>query len=293
MKRSLAAILVASLLAVNLTACSDNKIGSGEFEPDDISIATTAREDLPKFDLDTLPRVDKTESFGEYRVDSFDKAWGADKNLRMAYTTVRNYFNYYALDSRNNQVNTNLNYISTISRPNITVYPAEEEGYVVYEVKYTQLFPVYTQQPATTSYSFFSYHGVSYMDYYTGTTFPVVNLSTQIDSFCVTGDVIYNGKTYHVSYYEYREQELLDNASHTEEDGTVIIRETMQLHSTAYFVVPEGYDGIIMCVYVANDMNTPVDEVLAEDSPYFEEPGYFGDDENVDDYVFFGITPPK
>ena len=295
MKKSLATISLVSVLALTVSACGMHNKGGGDgtFDPDNVPITTTTME-LPKFDLSTLPRVDATDSFGEYRVGSFDEAWGADKNLRMAYTSVRNYFNYYSLDPYDNQINTNLNYISTISRPNVTVYPAEQDGYVVYEVKYSQVFPICTREPANISRSLFSYHGVSYIDFYTGATFPVVNLSTQIDSFCVEGDVIYEGKTYHVQYYEYRTQETLEGGGYSDQgDGTHIMTETLQINSTSYFVVPEGYDGILMCVYVADDSNTPIEEILSDDNPYLEDVGMFGDDENPDDYVFFGITPPK
>ena len=48
-----------------------------------------------------------------------------------------------------------------------------------------------------------------------------------------------------------------------------------------------------MCVYVADDTNKPLSEVLEDDSPYLIEPGYFNDTENPDDYVFFGINAPK
>ena len=63
--------------------------------------------------------------------------------------------------------------------------------------------------------------------------------------------------------------------------------------STSYFIVPEFYDGLLMCVYVANDTGRSVQELLEENSPDFCPPEPFGDDENPDDYVFFAITAPK
>lgn len=294
MKKALATVLAVSTFALTLSACNFHDKGDTDGKDPGIFPTATTTVELPKFDVSTLPRVDATDSFGEYRVPDFDQAWGADKNLRMAYTSVRNYFNYYSLDEYNNQINTNINYISTITRPSITVYQAEQEGYVVYEVRYSQVFPICTREPYNVTRSLFSYHGVNYIDFYTGATFPVVNLSTQIDSFMVEGDVIYKGKSYHVQYYEYRTQETLDGGGYSDQgDGYQVMTETLQINSTSYFLVPEGYDGIIMSVYVADDSGTPIEDILADDNPYLEDAGMFGDDEDPDDYVFFGITPPK
>lgn len=74
---------------------------------------------------------------------------------------------------------------------------------------------------------------------------------------------------------------------------TVVRREMVKITSTSYFLVPAGYDGIVMFVYVADDTDRPVEEVLAENNPYFTPADYFGDDENPDDYVFIGINAPS
>ena len=169
-------------------------------------------------------------------------------------------------------------------------YPADEEGYVIYEVTYTQIFPISTKEPNNIYTSFFSYHGVGFLDYYTGTTYPVINLSTQIDSFSVHGDIIFQGQKYRMSYYEFREQEILNSSTEHVDANTIILKETVKLTSTSYFIVPEGYDGIVMFVYVADDTGTPLEDVLADNTPYFTEAGIFGDDENPDDYVFIGIS---
>jgi hypothetical protein len=141
--------------------------------------------------------------------------------------------------------------------------------------------------------SFFSYHGVGFLDYYTGTTFPTINLSTQIDSFSVTGKVIWNGKTYDMGYYEFRETEWISSTSEPADGNRIIKKELATITSTSYFIVPEGYDGIVMYVYVADDTNMSVEEVLADNTPYYTEAGFFGDDENPDDYVFIGIQAPS
>jgi hypothetical protein len=96
-----------------------------------------------------------------------------------------------------------------------------------------------------------------------------------------------------MSCYEFREQEVLNSNYEQLEDGRVLLTETVKLTSTNYFIVPKGYDGIVMFVYVANDTNTPLADVLADDNPYFTEPGIFGDDEDPNDYVFIGINAPQ
>ena len=53
------------------------------------------------------------------------------------------------------------------------------------------------------------------------------------------------------------------------------------------------HDGTFYIVFVANDTDTPLSEIMADNSPYFEPPTPFGDEENPDDYVFFGISAPQ
>jgi len=283
---------LATILAVlSFTGCG--------FDPDNVpkisldELEETTEEVRPVFRLSDLPPVDRTESFGVYEVDKVNEPWGSQQDLKMSDGFINTYFSYYSLDYYNNRVNEDLNNISVISRPTVTCYDADREGYVVYEVLYTQTFPICSKEPSSVSRSFFSYHNVGYVDYYTGTTFPVINLSSQIDSFGVTGTVVYEGKSYDVGYYEYRTDEVLSQSSEAVSGDSVVIRSNIQISSVVYFVVPEGYDGIFMYAYIADDTDTPIDEVLADDSPYYEPPAIFGDDEAVDDHVFIGINAPK
>lgn len=73
----------------------------------------------------------------------------------------------------------------------------------------------------------------------------------------------------------------------------MFLTETLKIHSVSYFIVPEFYRGLLMCVFVANDTNTPLKDVMADNTPYFTPPTPFGEDENPDDYVFYGITAPN
>ena len=298
MKRRLVAILLISALSLSLTGCFGNT--RNPFADDEDEEETTSDyfeddiEDVrPLLDLNDLKSVDAEETFGEYYVSDVDTPWGVGKDLKMADGTVRNYFCDYCFDSSYNIVNENMNYIATVSRPIVTVFDSTIDGYVIYEVTYTQLFPICSREPSSVFMSFFSYHNVGYVDYYTGATFPTVNMSTQIDSFRVYGDVIYNGSRYNVAYYEYREDEVLSSSYEYQDDGYYINRTTVQITSTSYFLVPEGYDGILLYVYIGYDFDKSAEEVLADDDAYFTPPGFFGDDENLDDYVFFGINAPE
>ena len=297
MRKSVAVILAASVLSTCLCSC-DYFGGSGSGDKDKVGFShvTETTDELPPLRREPshdLNSVEVSETFDDFYVEDFDEPWSKGRPLQMASTSVDTYFNHFALDSSYNRVNENLNTVATLTRPVVTSYPADEEGYVIYEVTYVEVFPIVSKESASMSKSFFSYHGVSFLDSYTGTTFPTVNLSTQIDSFCVSGNVFYKGEKYHVSYYEFREDVFEDESSEDLGNGMVLYREKVTITSTSYFIVPEDYDGILMYVYVADDTDTPLEEILAEDNPYYEAPGYFGDDEDIDDYKFFLITAPN
>ena len=242
-----------------------------------------------------LSKVDVKATYDDFYVEDFSKPWGSDKNLRLVNSDVDNYFVYVSLDAGNNMVNENLNYMSTVTKPTIQVYRNEDyPGCLIYEVNYEQIFPIYSRQPSSYYYSsFFSYHNVAFIDFYTGTVIPSVFLSTSINSFGVTGNFVYKGEKYRLDYYEFRHSEVEKSERKTESSGTELLSETVKISSTSYFIVPEFYDGLLMCVYVANDTGRSVQELLEENSPDFCPPEPFGDDENPDDYVFFAITAPK
>lgn len=303
MKKLLATVLAISVLSLTLTSCKGfggGKGGKNPFDDDDnpsnpTTTGTTTEYKLPygkpSRDLST---VEVLETFDDVYIEDFDKPWGASQNLRMVSGNVDNYFVYFALDGNYNQVNENLNFISTVTQPDIKAYALEDDpGYIVYEVQYDQIFPVYSREPVNVATSFFTYHNVAFVDYYTGKEFPTVNLSTDINSFGVTGNVIYKGSKYHIGYYEFRTQEILKNNTESAGDGYVFLTETLKIHSVSYFIVPEFYRGLLMCVFVANDTNTPLKDVMADNTPYFTPPTPFGEDENPDDYVFYGITAPN
>lgn len=300
MKKLLASILIISVFSLSLTSCSifgGGGAGGGKKPKETTETSETSEIEYtlpygkPSHDLGS---VDAKETFEDLYIDPIDKPWGATQNLRMASSDVDNYFVYFALDRNNSQINENLNFISTVTQPSVRAYALEDDpGYIVYEVTYDQVFPIYSREPSNVYTSFFSYHNVSFVDYYTGRKFPAINLSTQIDSFGVTGNVFYKGEKYHLGYYEFRSQEHVSSNTESAGDGYVFLKQKLVLHTTSYFIVPEFYRGILMCVFVANDTDTPLSEIMADNSPYFEPPTPFGDEENPDDYVFFGISAPQ
>ena len=299
MKKHLPIILLTVVFSLTLCSCDTKKPNPFDDDDDGWSWNSTDESELSDYSVKRAPshdlsRVDSSEEFHDVmNFDDYDEPWGAHQNLRMANGSIHNYFSYYSLDAYQNQVNVNYSDVSMISRPIVMEYPAEEEGYVIYEVTYTQIFPVSSKEPNDIYTAFFAYHGVGFLDYYTGTIYPVVNLSTQIDSFSVHGDVIFQGSKYRMSYYEFREQEVLNSNIEQVDNNTIFLQETLKITSTSYFIVPEGYDGIVMFVYVADDTGRSVEEVLAEDSPYLTEAEMFGDDEDPNDYVFIGINAPE
>ena len=202
MKKALASILIVSVISLSLTSCDVFGGGTGGGKKPTETTETSESAEIsyslpygkPSHDLNS---VDVKETFEDLYIDPIDKPWGASQNLKMVSGDVDNYFVYFSLDRNDNQVNENLNYISTVTKPSVRAYASEDEpGYIIYEVSYDQVFPIHSREPAVVNTSFFSYHNVGFVDYYTGRKFPAVNLSTQIDSFGVTGNVFYKGEKY-------------------------------------------------------------------------------------------------
>ena len=101
---------------------------------------------------------------------------------------------------------------------------------------------------------------------------------------------------------EFVESETLDSSLTYESDGMVIYEKDIKRTTTCYLIVPEDYDGIMMYVYVGDDVfwlkdNTgdenqeTTDKDRQDHAVYNAEP--FGDEAHIGDYVFIGITVPK
>ncbi len=307
MKRFTALLLSISLLSCFLmTSCEDRNDNrrerareeEEEEEDDEDDIITTSRNSAPLEPQHDLTNVDVEYEFDDFYADYSGTPWVLENNIPFTHGNVNTYFNQFLIDGYGDsysEVPTNvINNVATIYRPQVRHYPAQEPGYVIYEISYVEVFPMSVVLPDGVSYSsMWSYHNVGYLDYYTGVKYPLINMSTEIDSFCVSGDVIYNGQTYSVSYYEFREDEETLNETTTDSEGRTIWNNTVCIHTTSYLVVPEGYDGIVMYVYVVDDSGRSFEDVIGENTAEYSEPALFGapgSDERVEDYVFLSIA---
>ena len=173
----------------------------------------------------------------------------------------------------------------------------------MYEITYTQLLPLRSRQPEQYSSNMFFYYDLDFVDYYTGIKYPWMNVVHHdgVGSHIIQ-DYHYKDGTYRLEYYEFVESETLDSNQAYEGNGMVLYEKDIKRTTTSYLIVPEDYDGIMMYVYVGNDVfwlkeNTGDDNQETTDKDrqdhavYNAEP--FGDEEHIDDYVFIGITVPK
>ena len=298
MKRFTALILTFTILfGIFSTACSvDDRRRNRREEEEQEEEETTRRR---SFDEPLEPRhdfsdVDVSMEFDDFQADYSGTPWVLENNIPFTSGNIYEYFNQflYNTSTRAEIPTTVYNNLATIYRPNVRHYPAEQDGYTIYEVSYVEYFPTSIALPVSSGYNTsWYYHGVGFIDYYTGTIYPKIEMSSDIDSFCVSGDVSYNGDTYTVYYYEYREQDILVNETTQDSDGNDVWEFEVTESETCYFVVPNGYDGIVMFVYTADDTYRTWDEIEAMNNPFFTPPSVFGEfGENIDDYTFLSIS---
>jgi len=141
------------------------------------------------------------------------------------------------------------------------------------------------------AYKFF---GVRYLDYYTGTMLPYLNVFEQNSSGGVDMEFIYEGKHYYYGFYQFKVQVEDDDEYSRDEDGNKILTKTIRATRTDYIIVPEDYDGLLLYVYVGEWTSTEPPERKKVTVPVtLLDTQPFDDEENLDDYVFFGITRSK
>ena len=241
--------------------------------------------------------VQETRSFGEYEAVAPDTPWVLENRIPF-YTGpyINTYFNQFVTDANLTQeIPTSIyNNIATITRPSVRHYPAQEPGYIVYEISYTETIPARALVPQVTSYNtIWSYHGVSYLDYYTGMVYPTIELSSDTNSYCISGNILYNGQTYTVYHYAYRESDIPVNEITTDDNGNSIWEITNDVTITDYFIVPDGYDGIVMFIYTADDSDESFEQLMAYNNPFYTEPHLFGEpgfDETIEEHTFLNIA---
>ena len=294
MKKITAILLILAMMSgCSVTGCTNRNTDIEEESESTYVRPTRNADDPPLFQTGD---VDVTEEFTPVTVESVDTPWVIENSIPFSNASVI-YTHFYELVTdpgltRELDVEI-LNDTATIQRPVVRHYPdTNRPGYTIYEITYTEYFPIRSEVPDQEySYSW-AYHAVQFIDYYTGTTYPEVNFSSDISSFCVFGDVTYEDQTYTVYYYSYRECVTESDEVVTDEDGRQIDEINVSVYYTTYFVVPDGYDGIVMCIYTSDS------EVTLEDAIEFNradllEPHIFGEDgsdESIEDFTFLNIA---
>ena len=305
MKKQTAALLAAVFLAASLSACT--RPVTATTTEDETEEEETTEDDggimySPGSPSHNLSDAAITETLPDYYLEEYDAPWGSKYDLRTADKTIKNKFVYYIYDENDNIVNECLNDISTITRPQVKVFPAEQDGYIMYEITYTQMLPISSKQPTLTCGDMFCYYDLDFVDYYTGTVYPWVNIFHTNGSSHIIQDYHYQDGTYRFEYYEFHDDEHIDQGSKTLDSDTILKKLLIKRTTTAYLIVPEDYDGILMYVYIGDDVFWNKDEtgddnqetVDKDKQPYtVYNPEPFGDEEHIDDYVFFGVTVPK
>ena len=301
MKKQISMTLAAIIFALSLTSCTGPgkgigfPVGTKDTDGDD-NTDSYFYQGEPDYDY---KNTDEHKQLPSYYLDSFVIPWGEKHDLRMANGPIKNYFCYYTFNGDDEINNECLNNISTITVPRVRVFPADEKGYVVYEVQYTQIFPIRSLEYGYVSSSTYSYYGVRYVDFYTGTQLPYMNVYNNKKSGGVDVEFVYEGESYSYGFYQFKEQQEQDEGKESDDQGNTISKCTISVTRTDYIMVPENYDGLLMSVYVAdwvterqNDDNDNNDKPNRK-PVQIHDPMPFDDEENLDDYVFFGISRSK
>ena len=159
---------------------------------------------------------------------------------------------------------------------------------------YTQIFPIHSIMYSTPGFQMYESEGVNYIDYYTGTKLPYLSAFDRNTKNGLYTQFIYEGKRYNYGYYEFKTQDDGKIVYSTDEDCNNILTETVTVTRTDYLVVPEDYDGLLLYVYVGDWTQTrPAVTTTDHQDVYIFRPEPFDDEENLDDYVFFGISRSK
>lgn len=323
MKRIAVLLIALSLFAVSFTSCDredkkekrtrrtysddedddwdDDDDDWDDDDDDDEPPVTTAKK--PSGDKVTIyddSMVDVVQTFGPYYPDKYSVPWAEANNINFTSGNIDTYFAQYIVDpyDHDKEVSGSKigNNVATIYTPTVKVTDSIYEGYVDYEITYTEIFPMSATIPDGGSYSTsWVYHNIGFLDYYTGTKYPHVNLTENIDSFHVYGDVVWKGETYSVSYYEFRSDETTKNDYYSNGDGTYTWDLVSEINTTVVLTVPRGYDGMLMYVYVEDDSDMGFDEFRENSDETFYDAAVFGkdpnaeEDENPENYIFLSI----
>ncbi|MBO7426115.1 MAG: hypothetical protein J6U23_10585 [Clostridiales bacterium] len=324
MKRLAVLLIALSLFAVSFTACDredkkekrtkrtyedeeddDDDWDDDDWDDDDDDDDPDPTTKKPGGSTDKVTiyddsMVDVVQKFDTYYPDKFSVPWAEANNINFTSGNIETYYSQFIVDPYDHDSEVAgskiKNNVATIYTPTVKVTDSIYEGYVDYEITYTEIFPMSATMPDGGSYSTsWCYHNIGFLDYYTGTKYPHINLTENIDSFHVYGDVVWKGETYSVSYYEFRSDEVTTNDYYSNGDGTYTWDLVSQINTTVVLTVPRGYDGMLMYVYVADDSDLGFDEFRENSDETFYDAAVFGkdpdaeEDEIPENYIFLSI----
>lgn len=293
MKKQLSLILACSIATGIFAGCSHSepprRSETSETTAEETTTETTVREQ-PRYITDP---VDMTYEFDTYNASPVDTPWVLENNIPFSHGNVNMYFTEFVTNSTHTEVipgSEIYNNVSTLLAPVVRHYPAEIDGYTVYEIDYSMVFPMSMFVPDNSGSNYYwRYHDVQYLDYYTGMQYPEINMTSSVDSFCVYGDVVYNGQTYTVYHYSYRDQESSPTET-VDGDGGRTLNMTVTFNVTDYIIIPNGYDGIVMYIYTADDTSDSFEVAYESNTATCYDNTVFGDNgELVEDYAFLNI----
>ena len=304
MKRFLAAFIAFTLL-FSAVACNRNteetkkkrRSRSDETEDYDETKTTETKKPDPG---PTVPIYDPSDvevvrQFDDYYPNNFSIPWAEANHIEFTNSDVNTYFAQIITSSYSDQQISGakiLNNVGTVCQPTVNITESVIDGYLDYEITYSEFIPLSAQLPdSVNSYgTVYSYHNIGFIDYYTGAILPRVDFSVDVDSSYVYGNVIWKGETYNVSFYEFRESVTLKNETYIDADGNVIWDIDNEIKTTILLTVPKEYDGIIMYVCTANDSDSLFEELDDFHTADFIDSYIFGEEgELVEDHAFFNI----
>lgn len=293
MKKFISCLLILSFISCTLSACGTD---TTETTPSRSTTETTRRQlrrTEPKHDLSI---VDDSASFGDMNIEYDGTPWAEEHDLKFVNGDINTDYMQFLFNTSDNECsNSPTHTVETISKPVVISYPSDREGYVIYEVDYSIMLPIDITVEPDFSYYCSYYQSVRFLDYYTGYKYPALYMTENRMSFHVSGNVIYNGETYEVDFYQFREDEVLENSYSDLADGSSDYHHVTRINMTAYFVVPQGYDGMVMYADVSYQ-NMTVDEYMEHHYHTYNgvtETSIFGEGEDesfYDDYEFINIV---
>lgn len=287
MKRLIASILTISVAASVITGCNKPTV--------ETTVTTRATETTapahrvgPRHNLNN---VDDSLTFEDTYIEYDGTPWAEQHDLNFVTGNIETDFVRIMLDTEGNEYdNSPFHAVETITKPTVKTYPSDRDGYVVHEINYSVDIPVDVWIPGSYLNSFDIYRSVKYIDYYTGYCYPTIRMTNDTLSTRVSGNVIYNGETYFVEFYQFNETTYPEDYS-TIGDVYSEWHQTVHMDITSYFIVPRGYNGITMYVNVGEITTTYADVLVWE--PVFPSKilGEGEDEDYFDNYEFIALIP--